>query len=396
MLAKRALRACTPKYQRTDDDVPDTNIDFLYLSEPDMIAAGVTDMPACVDAMTRVLDLFAKGDYRMAGPENNAHGAQMFFPEETEFEGMPVDGPDRRFMAMPAYLGGEYKMTGCKWYGSNVENKQKGLPRSILMFTLSDTDTGAPLAIMSANLLSAYRTGAIPGVGAKMLAREDAAVMGIVGPGPMNRTSLEAVLAVRPGLKQVKVAGRSQGSIDAFIAWASEKFPQIERIEQVADIEQATRDSDIVSIAVPSKQGSENYPHVKSEWVKPGAMIACSAHLSLDEELTLRARHVADARKIYQAWAEEIPGVAHETVGIWGMHLVDRVRAGRMTPEQFEDLGEIIGGSAAGRKNDDEVFIFSIGGMPVEDVAWATEVYRNALERSIGTKLNLWQQPELA
>lgn len=371
-------------------------IDFLYLNEADMIAAGVTDMADCVDTMTDMLGLFAKGDYRMAGTENNSHGAQVFFPETSEFEGMPLDGPDRRFMAMPAYLGGDYQMAGCKWYGSNVENKKLGLPRSILMFTLNDKNTGAPLAIMSANLLSAYRTGAIPGVGARYLAREDASIVGIIGPGPMNRTSLESFLAVRPGIDTVKVAGRSQGAIDTFIGWAREKFPQIASIEQVPDIEAAVRDSDIVSIAVPSPMGSENYPYVADEWVKPGAFICCSAHLQLEESLVNRSRHVADARKIYQAWAEELPTPAHETVGIWGISLVDRVRDGRLRPEQFEDVGEIIEGIAPGRRHDDEIFIYSVGGMPVEDVAWATKVYRNALERGIGTKLNLWEKPALA
>ena len=376
--------------------MPDTSIDFIYLNEPDMIRAGVTNMAECVDTMSDMLGLFAQGDYRMAGTENNSHGAQVFFPETEEFPGMPVDGPDRRFMAMPAYLGGEYQMAGCKWYGSNVENKQRGLPRSILMFTLNDKDTGAPLAIMSANLLSAYRTGAIPGVGARYLAREDATVVGIVGPGPMNRTSLESFMAVRPGITTVKVSGRGQSGIDTFIAWAKEKFPQIARIEQVADMEAAVRGSDIVSIAVPSPMGSENYPHIKNEWVQPGAFICCSAHLALDESLTLRSRHVADARKIYQAWAEELPEPAHETVGIWGIHLVDRVRDGRMTPAQFEDVGEIIRGITPGRTNDDEIFIYSVGGMPVEDVAWATKVYRNAVRDGIGTKLNLWETPALA
>jgi ornithine cyclodeaminase/alanine dehydrogenase-like protein (mu-crystallin family) len=373
-----------------------TKIDFLYLSEPDMIRAGVTNMADCVDTMTDMLALFAQGDYRMAGSENNSHGAQIFFPEGETFPGMPVNGPDRRFMAMPAYLGGEYQVAGCKWYGSNVENKRRGLPRSILMFTLNDKDTGAPLAIMSANLLSAYRTGAIPGVGARYLAREDAKVVGIVGPGPMNRTSLESFMAVRPGIDTVKVSGRGQAGIESFITWARQKFPQITTIEQVADMEDAVRGSDIVSIAVPSPSGSDNYPRVKDQWVKPGAFICCSAHLAVDESLVLRSRHVADARKIYQAWAEELPTPAHETVGIWGIHLVDRVRDGRMRPEQFEDIGEIIQGLTAGRTNDDEIFIYSVGGMPVEDVAWATKVYRNAVRDGIGTKLNLWETPALA
>ena len=380
----------------TVPQMPETRIEFLYLDEPDMIAAGVTDMAECVDTMSEMLGLFARGDYRMAGSENNSHGAQVYFPASSEHPGMPVDGPDRRFMAMPAYLGGDFQMAGCKWYGSNVENKERGLPRSILMFTLNDKDTGAPLAIMSANLLSAYRTGAIPGVGARNLAREDAHVVGIVGPGPMNRTSLEAFMAVRPAIDTVKVAGRSQKGIDAFIDWARATFPQLRSVDQASNMEDAVRDADIVSIAVPSPAGSENYPLVKDEWVKPGAFICCSAHLAVEESLVLRARHVADARKIYQAWAEEIPSPAHEKVGIWGMHLVDRVHDGRMSPEQFEDVGEIIEGLTPGRHSDEEIFIYSVGGMPVEDVAWATRVYRNARERGIGITLRLWDKPALA
>ena len=379
----------------TAPSTPDTRIDFLYLNEADMIRAGVTDMAACVDTMTDLLGLFAAGDYRMAGTENNSHGAQLFFPPEETFPGMPIDGPDRRFMAMPAYLGGDYQAAGCKWYGSNIANKERGLPRSILMITLSDKDTGAPLAIMSANLLSAYRTGAIPGVGARRLAREDARVVGIVGPGPMNRTSLESFLAVRPGIDTVRVFGRSQGGVDAFISWAAERFPQL-ALEQVDSLEAAVRGSDIVSIAVPSSSGSEHYPLVRDEWVQPGAFICCSAHLAVEDALVRRSRHVADARKIYQAWAEELPEPAHETVGIWGMHLVDRVRDGRMRPEQFEDMGEILNGTTPGRQSDDEIFIYSVGGMPVEDVAWATQVYRNAIRDGIGTTLNLWDAPALA
>ena len=373
-----------------------TSIEFLYLSEPDMIRAGVTDMADCVDTMSEMLVEFKRGDYRMAGVENDLHGAQISFPKESPFAGMPLDGPDRRFMAMPAYLGGSFQTAGCKWYGSNVENRKRGLPRSILMFTLNDKDTGAPLAHMSANLLSAYRTGAIPGVGARHLARADARVVGIAGPGPMNRTSLEALISVRPGIDTLRVFGRSQGGIDGFIAWARERFPQLTTVEQVDSLQRAVEGSDIVSIAIPSPSGSEHYPFVADAWVKPGALIICSAHLALEEPLVQRARHVADARRIYEAWAAEIPGDAHEVVGIWGMQLVDRVRDGRMTRERFEDLGEIIEGDTPGRRDDDEVFVFSVGGMPVEDVAWATKVYRNALERGIGTTLQLWDEPALA
>lgn len=177
----------------------ETEIKFLYLSEPDMIKAGVKDMDACVESMEDLLLTLNQGDYVMGGKNHNSHGCMVTFPDEPEFEGMPKNAEDRRFMAMPAYLGGRYQMAGMKWYGSNVENKKKSLPRSILMMMLNDKDTGAPLAMMSANLLSSYRTGGIPGVGCKYLAREDAKTAAIIGPGVMGKNILACICQCKTG-----------------------------------------------------------------------------------------------------------------------------------------------------------------------------------------------------
>ena len=222
-------------------------IDFLYLSEPDMIKAGVKDMGKCVEVMEDMMVTLKKGDYVMGGENHNSHGCMVTFPDNPEFEGMPKNGEDRRFMAMPAYLGGNFQMAGMKWYGSNTENKKKGLPRSILMMMLNDKDTGAPLALMSANLLSAYRTGAIPGVGAKYLARKDSKVVTIVGPGVMGKTSLVAFMSVCPEIDTVKIKGRGQKSIDSFVEYVKEEYPQITTITVCETMEEAIRDSDIIS-----------------------------------------------------------------------------------------------------------------------------------------------------
>ena len=71
------------------------------------------------------------------------------------------------------------------WF--QCREQESGIARSILMMILNDKDTGAPLALMSANLVSAYRTGGIPGVGAKYLARKDSRVVSIIGPGVMGK-----------------------------------------------------------------------------------------------------------------------------------------------------------------------------------------------------------------
>lgn len=371
-------------------------INFLYLNEEDMIKAGVKDMKGCVEAMEEMFKLLKIGDFRMGGPNGNSHGCMVIFPESSPFPEMPVDGPDRRFMAMPAYLGGKFNMAGMKWYGSNVANKEKGLPRSILMLTLNDKDTGAPLAYMSANILSAYRTGAVPGVGFKTFAREDAEVIGIVGPGVMSKTALAAAIAVRPSLKTVKVKGRGKASLDKFIAHVNEEYPGVE-CYAVDTIEEAVRNSDIVSVSTSSPTGDPSlYPYIAEEWIKPGAIIESTAALRFDDDFIInRARTVTDNIKLYEAWEEESKPNAYNTIPIPAVRVEDLIAEGRMTPDQIDDLGDVLLGNIPVHRKEGEIVIYSVGGMPTEDVAWGTMVYRNALEKGIGTRLNLWNTPQM-
>lgn len=375
-------------------------VDFLYLNEEDMIKAGVKDMPGCIEAIEEMFRLMKKGDYRMGGANGNSHGVMMVFPESSPFPNMPTDGPDRRFMAMPAYLGGKFDMAGMKWYGSNIENHKKGLPRSILMLTLNDKDTGAPLAYMSANILSAYRTGAVPGVGFKYFAREDADTVGIIGPGVMGKTAFAAAMAVRPSISKVKIKGSSIKSKSAtkFAEFVRKAYPSVKDICIVGTDEEAVRDSDIVSIATSSPTGDiSRYPYIKEEWIKPGAVLSCPAAARFDDDFLIhRARNVADNIMLYEAWADEMPYPSYESIPIPAVHCMDLIHDEKMTKDQVDDLGDVITGKVPVHRKKEEIVVYSVGGMPVEDVAWGTVCYRNALKRGIGTKLNLWNQPQLA
>ena len=374
-----------------------TKIDFIYLSEQDMIKAGVTDMPSCVDTMEDMFKLLYKGDYRMAGENNDSHGAMITFPEKPEFDTMPRHTPDRRLMAMPAYLGGDYQTCGVKWYGSNIANREKGLPRSILMLILNDVVTGAPLAYMSANLLSAYRTGAVPGVGARHLARKNAKVIGLLGPGVMGKTSVAAFMAVCPDIDTIKIKGRGEKSLNAFTDWLSKTFPQITNVSVVDTLEDVVKDADIVTYCNSGETGDiSSYPEIKREWVKAGAFISMPAYCRLDAELEKTdVRKVMDNPGLYDAWFSEVPKPAHKYIPIIGVRFLDMVEEGLIEKSSLEDLGAITAGAAPGRTNDDEIIILSVGGLPVEDVAWATKIYRNALKNKIGVTLNLWDTPEL-
>ncbi|RIV82600.1 ornithine cyclodeaminase [Aurantiacibacter xanthus] len=375
-------------------DLP--RIDFLYLSEPDMIRAGVTDMPRCIDALEEMFGLLHTGDYRMAGGSNNSHGAIVVFPEDSPFPDMPKPTVDRRFMAMPAYLGGSFRTAGMKWYGSNIANRDKGLPRSILTFVLNDVDTGAPLAMMSANLLSAYRTGAVPGVGARHLARKDSRVVGLVGPGVMARTSLAAFMNECPLIDTVKIKGRGQANLDAFRAWAAQTYPQL-AVEVVGTEEEAVRGSDIASFCASVATGDPSiYPTVRREWVKPGAFLSMPAPCNTDEGMIADdIRKVLDFTGMYEAYLEELPAPRHVHVPAVGVRWFDLIEEGRLSRADLQDLGAIVAGDTPGRQNDEEIIILSVGGMAVEDVAWGTMVYRNAVAQGIGVKLNLWEEPAL-
>lgn len=375
----------------------DTRIKFLYLSEPDMIKAGVKNMDQCVEAMEDLLVTLNKGDYVMAGVNHNSHGAQVIFPDDPQFEGMPKNADDRRFMAMPAYLGGKYQMAGMKWYGSNCENKASGLPRSILMMMLNDKDTGAPLALMSANLVSCYRTGAIPGVGAKYLAGKDSETVTIIGPGVMGRTCLLAFLSVCSKITTVKVKGRGQRSLHAFEEFVKKECPQIQQVIVCDSMEEAVKDSDIICVTSTAPVKEIDFPYIAEDWVKKGALICLPSAARFDDDFLInRCKKVVDNYKLYEAWAEEFPYPSYEMVQIIGSKFTDYLHEGRIQREDIVDIADIINKKHPGRESDDEIIVYSVGGMPVEDIAWGGTVYRNALKEGIGVELPLWDQPDMA
>lgn len=374
----------------------DSKIDFLYLSEPDMIKAGVKDMKSCVDVMEELLVTLYKGDYVMGGANHNSHGCMIMFPDDPQFPGMPKNADDRRFMAMPAYLGGSYQLAGMKWYGSNVDNKKVGLPRSILMMMLNDKDTGAPLALMSANLVSAYRTGGIPGVGAKYLARKDSKVVSIIGPGVMGKTSLAAFVSVCPNLDTVKIKGRSQRSLDAFTKFIREELPQIKNIEICDSVEAAVKDSDIISFTTTVRDDVSSFPYISGDWIKKGALISMPSAARFDDDFLASCKLVVDNSKLYEAWEEEYPYPTYPQVQIIGTKFTDLKHDGKIEAEDIIDITDIIEKRHPGRTSDDEIIVYSVGGMPVEDIAWGGTVYRNAVKLGIGIKLPLWDKPEMA
>lgn len=377
-------------------------IDFLYLNEKDMIEAGVLDAAGCIETMRDTLALFGKKDFLLGGPNADEHGLQMNFPQKSDIEGFPLDdGPDRRFMAMPAYLGGRFHIAGQKFYGSNSHNAALGLPRSILMVTLSDVDTGAPKAIMSANLLSAMRTGAMPAMAATYLANKDSEVLSLLGPGVINKCALMCYMEVLPNIKRIKIRGSSSKSKTALAMkeFIEETYPQVKEIVICDSLEEACRDADVVSEAMSVTK--ENMEEFKLEWFKKGATVfSMGSFLYRKYEDFKNTTMVVDNYGMYQKYLNNFIargpvdafGNKREWV-IMGIHFVHLVKTGQVQREQVINLCDIVNGKFEGRTSQDEIVMCSIGGMPLEDLSWGYDCYQRAMKKGLGTSLNLWDAP---
>lgn len=385
--------------RKSNVEPENSEVSFLYLSEEDMVDAGVLNAARCVDVMEEALGLMEDGDFIMGGPYNDAHGLMLYFPKKSPIENFPVNNSrDRRFIAMPAYLGGRFHVAGEKWYGSNGNNRAKGLPRSILMVMLNDVETGKPLAYMSENLLSSMRTGAMPGLAAKLLAVKDAKVLSLLGCGVVSKACLMSIMTVRPDIEVIKLKGSSPTSKTALNMkkYIEENYPDVKEVTICSTMEEAVRDADIVSEAISCMQGQ--WPEVKREWMKKGLLYISSSTFNMDYKSIADLKKVIDNYGMYENYAEEDNlgydenGVRKHT-GCMGEDFVYMIEDGLIERDSITSLGEIIREKKPGRESEDEIILVSLEGMPIEDVAWAYECYTYALIHDIGTRLKVWDKP---
>ena len=371
----------------------DTKLETLLLSEPDLIQCGVLNMHKCVRTMIEVFQIYETGDWRMSGKDGCLHGGVVTFPKERVCFNMPEATPDRRYVAMCGYLGGRFRACGGKFYGSNRENLQEGLPRSILTAFLNDTDTGAPLAIMSGCLISTMRTGAMPGVANKYLQAGTAQTVGIVGAGVISRACCLSLIDTMPGCRHVYVYDLIHEKSIAFCR----EITQITGVEAEAvdSLEKLARNSDAISLA----SSGQNPAYVKSEWLRPGATILITGGGKLDDELYLDpdTRIVVDCHRMHE---HSMDGARLEdgTIGpdarqYSTYQYFKLVEAGKLPAGSAVELSKVVTGRFEPRTNDSHHAVFLSGGLALEDVAWIHEMYQSALRKGIGTRFTFWDEP---
>ena len=162
-----------------------------------------------------------------------------------------------------------------------------------------------------------------------------------------------------------------------------------------SDTDSKANETTVENTFTPDPLVEQAIDSVKKEWIKPGAVIIGVSAFDMDPNELKTCSLVVDNIKLYEAWAEEFTYPSFGANNIIGSKFTDMVHDKIIKRKDICDLGDIIYGKRPGRVSDDQIFVFSVGGMPVEDVAWGKICYEKAKLLGIGTKLTLWDEPVL-
>jgi ornithine cyclodeaminase/alanine dehydrogenase-like protein (mu-crystallin family) len=309
--------------------------------------------PECIDVMAEALSALARGEvHQPLRGIVRAQGAPGFLG------------------LMPAYRGGARSAWGLKEICLFPGNPARGLDTHLGAVILHSGETGEPLAIMNASAITAIRTAAVSALATKLLAREDASTLAIIGAGVQARSHLAAIPVVRK-IREVRICSRTRARAEsvaaAFGPPTGGRKPATTRV--VDSIQDAVRGADIIVTATSSKE-----PVIRREWIAPGA------HINAVGSSVATAREIDTAT---MAAASLFVDRRESTLNESGDYLM-ALREGAK-PEIRAEIGEILIGAAEGRTSREEITLFKSLGIAIEDLASAQFLYDKAKAAGAGT-----------
>jgi ornithine cyclodeaminase/alanine dehydrogenase-like protein (mu-crystallin family) len=236
--------------------------------------------------------------------------------------------------------------------------------------TLFDPKQGGITALLEADVLGQFRTGAASGVATKKLARMDASTVGMFGTGKQARTQLLAVCKVR-AIKRAHVYGRDAERRKAFATqMAQETGVEVVPVEQP---EEAARGLDIVITATGARE-----PVLFGEWLGAGQ------HLNLigSNYLTKTETDVDVFRR-----AQVVVVDSKEQAKIEAGDLDKAIKAGVIQWSDVIELAPLSVGRYPGRESPQDVTVFKSLGLGIEDIALAVRVVELAKQQGLGREL---------
>ena len=284
--------------------------------------------------------------------------------------------PLRSVLRMPGDIGAMGQMHGylpdpscfgIKLVSLFPRNRPPELSSHLGVVLLFEAEHGRPVALLDAAEITAIRTAAASGLATRLLAREDAGDLALLGAGEQATSHLAAMLAVRP-IRRIRLWARDPAKAAAFAAVEGARHGIL--IEPTADVAAATSGADIICTLTKSRE-----PILRDEWIVPGAHLnvvgsSIASAAEIDTPTVARARYIVDCRASALQEAGEY---------------LNAIAAGAIGPEHIAgEIGEVASGTCAGRGHHDEVTIYKSLGIAAQDLAAAAYVLDAARREGAG------------
>lgn len=273
---------------------------------------------------------------------------------------LQVRGNDNLAIWLPACLR-HLPYFGVKYATGFPANAIKGLPTVISQISLYSADTGELLCIISANYLTAVKTGASAAVATDVMARKNATKLGIIGTGIQAFTQVTAIQEIRK-LTELRVYDLDEKRADAFIAQVKEVQNRPYSVIRAGSGDDCAVNSEIICTCTPSAT-----PVFRADSLNPGCHLnAIGSYTPFVQEVDEGT--VIKANKIVTEHVEELWKVAGD--------ILIPFNKGLITKEKVTgSVGDVLTGKVAGRESDKEITMYESNGSGVLDLSIAIAVY---------------------
>ncbi|MCX4999682.1 ornithine cyclodeaminase family protein [Streptomyces longwoodensis] len=318
---------------------------------------ALLDMDALIDALAPAMADLSAG--RASVPDRVA----ALVPEREGF-----------LAAMPGHLPSAGALI-TKLVSLFPHNDGVRLPTHQALMVAFDPDTGRPAALLDGTAITAARTAACSALSARLLAREDATVLAVLGTGVQARAHARAICRVRP-IREIRVAGRDAAKAAALAEELSARFEG--EVRAVSGYAEALDGADIAAATTHAVE-----PVIRRSWLTPGVHVTSvgynPAGREVDDATVTQALVCVESR---QAALAPFPAGSND--------LLVPIRDGLITAEHVHaELGELVAGSRPGRTSPDQITLYKSVGVAAQDAAATALVVASAREQSIGEEITL-------
>jgi ornithine cyclodeaminase/alanine dehydrogenase-like protein (mu-crystallin family) len=321
---------------------------ILYLSRNDVASAGVS-MSRIIDALHAMFREKGEGKVEMP-PKPGIHTR-----------------PDAFIHAMPAYIP-SLRSAGVKWVSGYPANQSRGLPYITGLLILNDDETGIPYCVMDCTWITAMRTGAATAVAARYFARPESETVGILACGVQGQSNLEALACCFP-IKKVWAYDVSPAQARAYADKMAKKLGL--PVTVVDTPAKAVCGMDMVVTSGPILRNPT--PVIEDGWFAIGAFASLVDFDSYWKPDVLQHADVLAT--------DDLDQMSYYKEHGYFKHIPPR--------EKILDLGAVAAGKAARRQNAQQRIIAINLGLALDDMATAPLVYRAALDKGLGSWLEL-------